>query len=76
MKKSWGRLKSLWQNLQFDIEGLREDARKIGQGMIIAGFVGWLIPSDKLPESHSQILFAVGLVLWVFGLIKRRGESE
>ena len=86
-----GRLKSVWlfffniiitvwlflySVIKFDSEALREDSRKVGLGLISAGFLGAVIETDKVTFDESVVLFSVGLLVWIFALIKPKRESK
>lgn len=49
---------------------LREDSRKIGLGLITAGFLGFVMQTDKITSSESVLLFVVGMVIWILALLQ------
>lgn len=53
--------------------GAGEDFRKLGLGMIAAGFFGFFLEPS---HSKSAILVSLGLLTWVTGLVLSAPESN
>lgn len=63
-------------NWKVDDKLLREDLRKIGVTLILSGFVGFILPSDKIDILHAVIILVVGMGVWSNGLIKTVENDE
>ncbi len=52
----------------FDREKLKEDFRKVGISMFIAGIIAMLIPKHSGSAYFGALVFLLGICFWVFGL--------
>ena len=60
----------LFNLISIDSVSLREDARKVGLGLVTAGFLGYVLQTDKINPSESMLIFGVGMMIWVLALLK------
>ena len=59
-----------------DESALRDDLRKIGLSMTLMGFVGFILPQDKIDIIHALIILSAGIVIWSNGLINSKSKSD
>ncbi|OSZ33010.1 hypothetical protein [Alcaligenes faecalis] len=55
---------------------LAEDARKIGVNAIGIGLIGVVVNSDAVPRSAGLIVFTMGVIIWLIGLMLTSSEPD
>lgn len=62
--------------MKFNKARLKEDLRKLGVGLALAGVIGFILPGDKVGFLDGLALVVVGLKLWGFGLLEDKQEDK
>lgn len=55
---------------------LAEDARKIGVNAIGIGLIGVVVNSVAVPRSAALIVFSMGIIIWLIGLMLTSSEPD
>jgi len=58
--------------MRLDTDALREDFRKVGLGIFVAGVVGAV--TGTIDAGQAILALAIGTGFWVAGLVRTEGE--
>jgi len=62
--------------MQLDIESLQEDFRKLALALLIAALASALLKPEESNIWHVVFTVAMGMLLWVLGLMKTNEKKE
>ena len=60
--------------MRLNYKDMKEDVRKMAIALMIAGLAGYILESVGL--INTSIIVAIGLTLWIFGLVERDAMEE
>lgn len=69
-------LKKIRERFKVNIEAFKDDLRKIGVSMIIAGMVGALVIDDKITAREAAIIALIGVLFWLTGIVEKEGGNS
>lgn len=60
--------------MRLNYKDMKENVRKMAIALMIAGLAGYILESVGL--INTSIIVAIGLTLWIFGLVERDAMEE
>lgn len=64
------------KSLNINFKGAREDIRKVAVSIFITGFIGLMLPTDKIPKAYGIAIMASSISLWLMAIITIKTKKK